>query len=130
MLAEAMAKVRVGERMLQTASEGNGPVSALDGAVRKALLEFFPSLSEVRLVDYKVRIIDSAAGSGASIRVLMESTDGGSTGGRSAARPTSSRPVGLRSPTASSIGWCAMHPCRRALRRDVGVRHRFPAPVR
>ena len=76
MLAEAMAKVRVGERMLHTASEGDGPVNALDGAVRKALLEFYPSLAEVRLVDYKVRIIDGAAGTGASIRVLIESTDG------------------------------------------------------
>jgi 2-isopropylmalate synthase len=76
MLAEAMAKVKVGDHVLHTASEGNGPVSALDGAVRKALLEFYPSLAEVRLVDYKVRIIDSNAGTGASIRVLIESTDG------------------------------------------------------
>ncbi len=76
MLAEAMAKVRVGERVLHTASEGDGPVNALDGAVRKALLEFYPSLAAVRLVDYKVRIIDGTAGTGASIRVLIESTDG------------------------------------------------------
>jgi 2-isopropylmalate synthase len=76
MLAEAMAKVRVGDRVLHTASEGNGPVSALDGAVRKALLEFYPSLAAVRLVDYKVRIIDGTAGTEASIRVLIESTDG------------------------------------------------------
>jgi 2-isopropylmalate synthase len=76
MLAEAMAKVRVGDRVLHTASEGNGPVSALDGAVRKALLEFYPSLSVVRLVDYKVRIIDGTAGTAASIRVLIETTDG------------------------------------------------------
>jgi 2-isopropylmalate synthase len=76
MLAEAMVKVRVGDHILHTASEGNGPVSALDGAVRKALLEFFPSLAAVRLVDYKVRIIDGAAGTNAAIRVLIESTDG------------------------------------------------------
>jgi 2-isopropylmalate synthase len=66
----------VGDRVLHTASEGNGPVSALDGAVRKALLEFYPSLSVVRLVDYKVRIIDGTAGTAASIRVLIETTDG------------------------------------------------------
>jgi 2-isopropylmalate synthase len=76
MLAEAMAKVRVGAHVLHTASEGNGPVSALDGAVRKALLEFYPSLAAVRLVDYKVRIIDGTAGTEASIRVLIESSDG------------------------------------------------------
>jgi len=76
MLAEAMVKVRVGDHILHTASEGNGPVSALDGAVRKALLEFYPSLAAVRLVDYKVRIIDGAAGTNAAIRVLIESTDG------------------------------------------------------
>jgi 2-isopropylmalate synthase len=76
MLAEAMAKIKVAGRVLHTACEGNGPVNALDGAVRKALLEFFPSLAEVRLVDYKVRTIDGAAGTSAGIRVLMESTDG------------------------------------------------------
>lgn len=76
MLAEAMAKVKVSGHVLHTASEGNGPVSALDAAVRKALLQFFPSLAEVRLVDYKVRIIDGAAGTSAAIRVLIESTDG------------------------------------------------------
>ncbi|HTE84389.1 MAG TPA: citramalate synthase [Dehalococcoidia bacterium] len=76
MLAEAMAKVKVADHVLHTASEGNGPVSALDGAVRKALLEFYPSLAEVRLVDYKVRIIDGNAGTSASIRVLIESSDG------------------------------------------------------
>jgi 2-isopropylmalate synthase len=71
-----MVKVRVGGQTLQTAAEGNGPVNALDAAVRKALLEFYPSLSAVKLVDYKVRIIDTGAGTGASVRVLIESTDG------------------------------------------------------
>jgi len=74
--AEAMVKVSVGGELIQTASDGNGPVNALDAAVRKALLEFYPSLAAVKLVDYKVRIIDSAAGTGASVRVLIESTDG------------------------------------------------------
>jgi 2-isopropylmalate synthase len=74
--AEAMVKVSVGGELIQTASDGNGPVNALDAAVRKALLEFYPSLAAVKLVDYKVRIIDSGAGTGASVRVLIECTDG------------------------------------------------------
>jgi 2-isopropylmalate synthase len=76
MQAEAMVKVSVGDQLIQTAADGNGPVNALDAAVRKALLEFHPSLAAIKLVDYKVRIIDSAAGTGASVRVLIESTDG------------------------------------------------------
>jgi 2-isopropylmalate synthase len=76
MLSEAMVKVRVEDEVIHTAAEGNGPVNALDAAVRKALLQFYPSLEAVRLVDYKVRIINSARGTGASVRVLIESTDG------------------------------------------------------
>ena len=76
MQAEAMAKVRIDGKLLQTAAEGNGPVNALDAAVRKALVEFFPTIYAVKLVDYKVRIIDSAAGTSAAVRVLIESTDG------------------------------------------------------
>ncbi|MDP3768392.1 MAG: alpha-isopropylmalate synthase regulatory domain-containing protein, partial [Dehalococcoidia bacterium] len=76
MQAEAMVKVRVGGELMQTAAEGNGPVNALDQAVRKALIASYPSLEPVKLIDYKVRIIDSAAGTGASVRVLIDSTDG------------------------------------------------------
>ena len=76
MQAEAMVKMRVADELVQTAAEGNGPVNALDGAVRKALAGRFPELAGVKLVDYKVRIIDSAAGTGASVRVLIDSTDG------------------------------------------------------
>jgi 2-isopropylmalate synthase len=76
MQAEAMVKVRVGGELIQTAAEGNGPVNALDDAVRKALVTSYPRLEYVKLVDYKVRIIDTAAGTGASVRVLIESTDG------------------------------------------------------
>ncbi len=80
MQAEAMVKVRVSrpgdeDRVVQTAADGNGPVNALDAAVRKALSEFFPRIADIRLVDYKVRIIDSAAGTGASVRVLIECSD-------------------------------------------------------
>jgi len=76
MLSEAMVKIRVGEEMFHTAAEGNGPVSALDHAARKALERFFPALQEVHLVDYKVRILDSASATDASVRVLIQSTDG------------------------------------------------------
>jgi 2-isopropylmalate synthase len=76
MLAEAMVKVRVGDEIIHTAAEGNGPVNALDIAVRKALVQFYPTLEAIKLVDYKVRIIDSAGGTGAYVRVLIESTDG------------------------------------------------------
>ncbi|MDT7943518.1 MAG: citramalate synthase [Dehalococcoidia bacterium] len=76
MLSEAMVKVRVGDQVIHTAAEGNGPVNALDAAVRKALVQFYPSLEAVRLVDYKVRIIDPGQGTAASVRVLIESTDG------------------------------------------------------
>jgi 2-isopropylmalate synthase len=76
MQAEAMAKVRIDGEMRQTAAEGNGPVNALDAAVRKALVEFFPTIYAVKLVDFKVRIIDSAAGTSAAVRVLIESSDG------------------------------------------------------
>ncbi len=76
MRAEAMVKVRVGERLTQTAADGNGPVSALDAAVRRALLESYPGLEHVALRDYKVRIINPGGGTDAAVRVLVESTDG------------------------------------------------------
>jgi 2-isopropylmalate synthase len=76
MQSEAMVKIRVGEKMFHTAAEGNGPVNALDAAVRKALVEFYPDIGIIHLVDYKVRIIDSDAGTAAVTRVLIESTDG------------------------------------------------------
>ncbi|MFN0130884.1 MAG: citramalate synthase [Verrucomicrobiales bacterium] len=58
-----------------TVSEGDGPVNALDGALRKALSDTYPQLADMTLVDYKVRIIDSQAGTGAKTRVLIESSD-------------------------------------------------------
>ncbi|UCH87143.1 MAG: citramalate synthase [Dehalococcoidia bacterium] len=76
MLSEAMVKVRVGDEIIHTAAEGNGPVNALDTAVRKALIQFYPTLEAIKLVDYKVRIIDTAGGTAAYVRVLIESTDG------------------------------------------------------
>ncbi len=75
-LSEAMLKVRVGSEMVHTAAEGNGPVNALDEALRKALLQFYPSLAEVKLVDYKVRILEESTGTESQVRVLIESSDG------------------------------------------------------
>jgi 2-isopropylmalate synthase len=76
MLSEAMVKVRVGQEVMHTAAEGNGPVNALDQALRKSLLRFYPSIAAVRLVDYKVRILEESVGTGAQVRVVIESTDG------------------------------------------------------
>ncbi|WGW13031.1 citramalate synthase [Saxibacter everestensis] len=74
--AEATVKVRVKGEKLITTVEGNGPVNALDKALRQVLSGAYPQLSAVRLVDYKVRILDSASGTDAVTRVLIESTDG------------------------------------------------------
>jgi 2-isopropylmalate synthase len=76
MQGEAMVKVRVGDHIAQVAADGNGPVSALDSGVRKALTEVFPGIAAVHLTDYKVRIIDSTSGADAAVRVLVESSDG------------------------------------------------------
>jgi 2-isopropylmalate synthase len=71
-----MVKVKVGKEIMHTAAEGNGPVSALDQALRKALLQFYPDLAQVKLVDYKVRILEESVGTGSQVRVLIESSDG------------------------------------------------------
>ncbi len=76
LLAEAMVKVRVEDRVIHTAAEGNGPVNALDNALRKGLIEFYPVLSDVRLADYKVRVVDEGQGTQATVRVLIDFTDG------------------------------------------------------
>jgi 2-isopropylmalate synthase len=73
--AEATVKVRVGDQVMHTAADGNGPVNALDAAVRKALLPIYPSLANVRLTDYKVRILDGEAGTAAQTRVLIHSAN-------------------------------------------------------
>lgn len=74
--AQAMIQLRVGESTMHTAAEGAGPVNALDNAVRKALLPHYPELADVRLVDYKVRIVDEHLGTAAKPRVLVESARG------------------------------------------------------
>ena len=76
MLAEAVTKIRVGEAQFHTTADGNGPVNALDQAARKGLTEAYPELDRVSLLDYKVRILDTDAGTEAKVRALIESTDG------------------------------------------------------
>lgn len=73
---EATIMLEVGNKIEHTAAEGVGPVNALDNALRKALLRFYPSLREVRLIDYKVRVLPSGEGTASKVRVLIESTDG------------------------------------------------------
>jgi len=78
-VCEATVKVVVGRDHAHTVAEGDGPVNALDGALRTALLKFYPDLQSVRLTDYKVRIVNSSSGTAAVTRVLIESGDGVST---------------------------------------------------
>jgi 2-isopropylmalate synthase len=76
---EATVKVRVGGRRVVATAEGNGPVNALDGAVRLAIGPSYPALAEMHLVDYRVRVLDSAKGTASVTRVLIDSTDGDRT---------------------------------------------------
>lgn len=74
-VTEATVKVRVGDAIQHTVSEGDGPVNALDGALRKALEPFYPELRRMHLVDYKVRVVNARAGTAASVRVVIETQD-------------------------------------------------------
>jgi 2-isopropylmalate synthase len=74
--AEATVKVRVGPKLMHTVADGNGPVNALDAALRKALIDVYPQLSSVSLVDYKVRILDSDNATAATTRVLIDTKSG------------------------------------------------------
>jgi 2-isopropylmalate synthase len=73
--SSVIIKVRVGDQEVLTVAEGDGPVNALDKAVRKALERLYPAIGEIRLTDYKVRVLDSDKASAARVRVLIESTD-------------------------------------------------------
>jgi len=75
LITEATVKLQVGNRVLHEVAEGDGPVNALDAALRKALNEVFPHLAAMRLVDYKVRVVNFEAGTAARIRVMIESAD-------------------------------------------------------
>jgi len=74
-VTEATIQIQVGDKVEHTASEGDGPVDALNGALRKALEKHFPPLKDVRLIDYKVRIVNPRAGTAARVRVVIESRD-------------------------------------------------------
>ncbi len=76
LLAEATVKVQVDGEVLHTAADGNGPVNALDAALRKALRAFYPQLDSVHLYDYKVRILDGDSATAARTRVIIDSSDG------------------------------------------------------
>lgn len=75
-ITEATIKVKIGDKFVLTAAEGDGPVNALDSALRKALEQFYPVITKVRLVDYKVRVLNPKEATAAKVRVLIESTDG------------------------------------------------------
>ena len=67
--------MRIGDNVHQAVAEGDGPVNALDGALRKALQQVYPRLAQIQLVDYKVRVVNSRAGTAAKVRVIIESRD-------------------------------------------------------
>jgi 2-isopropylmalate synthase len=74
-IAEATVKLVVDGRRVVTTGEGNGPVHAIDGAVRAALRTAYPAIDELRLTDYRVRVLDSSDGTAAKVRVLLETSD-------------------------------------------------------
>ncbi len=80
-LTEATVRLHVGGKEAHTAAMGDGPVNALDLALRKALTQFYPNLEDMELVDYKVRVLTGEHGTGAKVRVLIESRDSESTWG-------------------------------------------------
>ncbi|MFC4778592.1 citramalate synthase [Paenibacillus sp. GCM10023252] len=75
LITEAIVKIHVGGQQVYTAAEGNGPVNALDNALRKALVQFYPNIENIHLTDYKVRVIDEKDTTAAKVRVLVESSN-------------------------------------------------------
>lgn len=76
MTSKAAIRLKVGKETERAESFGDGPVNALDGALRKALLKFYPNINEMHLTDYKVRVLDEKEGTAARVRVLIQSQDG------------------------------------------------------
>jgi 2-isopropylmalate synthase len=74
-VSEATIMIKVGGKVEHTAATGNGPVNALDNAIRKALEKFYPQLTDMELVDYKVRVLSAGKGTASKVRVLIESGD-------------------------------------------------------
>ena len=81
MVNQATLKVQVGDDVEHVVADGDGPVNALDKALRKALLRFFPEIKQIKLVDYKVRVLEEKRGTSAKVRVLIESSNGETTWG-------------------------------------------------
>lgn len=75
LVTEATIKLKVGEKVRHVVGEGDGPVNALDAALRKSLENFYPSIKDVHLIDYKVRVVNARAGTAARVRVIIESRD-------------------------------------------------------
>jgi len=75
LVTEATVKLKVGDKIEHVVGEGDGPVNALDAALRKSLETFYPSIKDVRLIDYKVRVVNAGAGTAARVRVIIESRD-------------------------------------------------------
>jgi 2-isopropylmalate synthase len=75
LISEAVIKVKINNKLEHSAAEGDGPVNALDNALRKALSKFYPNLSKMHLTDFKVRVLDEKSGTAAKVRVLIESQD-------------------------------------------------------
>ena len=75
MVTEATVKLQVDGTVEHVVSEGDGPVNALDGALRKALEPFYPQIRDMSLIDYKVRVVNARAGTAAKVRVVIESRD-------------------------------------------------------
>ena len=75
-ITEATVKLIVDGQERLTVAEGDGPVHALDGALRKALLEFYPELETIKLTDFKVRVVNTKEGTAAKVRVIIDSRDG------------------------------------------------------
>jgi 2-isopropylmalate synthase len=74
--SEATIKIEVGGILEHTAANGNGPVEAMDNALRKALTKFYPEIAQMHLADFKVRVLDDNKGTASSVRVLIDQTDG------------------------------------------------------
>ena len=74
-MAEATVKIKINDEMIMAVAEGNGPINALDNALRKALLKVYSGIEDMRLVDYKVRILTPEQATKAVVRVLIESMD-------------------------------------------------------
>lgn len=74
-MTEAIVRIKVQDQLILTAGEGNGPINALDNALRKALIPYYPDIENIHLTDYKVRVLDEQGATAAKVRVLVESTD-------------------------------------------------------